>query len=120
MTEKKKHPRQKLFNVARTQAADVLLESSINFLLQNGISKERIRQYVSNHLKGKSNRQRKLQFRQVTEAYEEMGTVLSTWFDCPHFLTPQGNPAPIAVGNDALSLKKLLKTAKVRLLLAVA
>ena len=44
-----------------------------------------------------------------------MGTVLSTWFDCPHFLTPQGNPAPIAVGNDALSLKKLLKTAKVRL-----
>jgi hypothetical protein len=115
MTERRRRFRQKLFDDARTQAADVVLGSSIDFLLRNGISKKRIRQYVGDRLQGKNNGTRKSEFRIVTEAYEEMGTVLSTWFDCPHFLTPQGSPESISVGTGALSLRRLLKTAKVRL-----
>lgn len=105
----------KAFDDARVQAADVLLRSSIDFLLQNGISRKHIQHCVSNRLNGKRNVERKLQFKRVTEAYEEMGTVLSTWFDCPHFLQPQGNPASISIGNGSVSLKRLLKSAKVRL-----
>ena len=115
MTERNSRFGQKFLDEAQMQAADVMLKSVIDFLIRNGIPKDRIGKYVSDRLEGSGGRERRPQFRLITEAYEEMGTVLSTWFDCPHFLTPQGNPAPISVGATATSLKRLLRTAKVKL-----
>ena len=105
--------KRELFEKANIQAAEVLLKSSIIFLLRNGFSSQKIRKCVDGHLNDSVVHKQNCEFDYLTHAYEEMGTVLSTWFDCPYFLDEKGDPAPISIRRGPTNLAHLLKSAKV-------
>ena len=106
---------QSMFERAKTEASEVLLDSMIAFLSRNGISETQIKSRL-NRIPAKTRlHHRKGSFEALTRAYESMGTVLSTWFDSPNFLNCDGSPAPITLGPGPRSLRALLRKSRVRI-----
>jgi hypothetical protein len=102
------------------QAASVLLGSVCNFLLSNGIDQERIARFIEQGVGRSKSQRRTRQFRRILHAYEEMGTVIATWYSEPRFLDGMGKPIPLSVRHGARSIKNLLRISRAKLAISVA
>ena len=106
---------QKLLETAQNQAADVLLDSAIEFLIRNGISRSQIHSRLGRKGNNAQHNSRKNAFMAFARAYENMGSVLSTWFDSPMFLNDDGSPAPLRIRSGQRCIGTLIKKSKVRI-----
>jgi hypothetical protein len=105
---------QQLMKIAQHQAGDVLLDSTIEFLIRNGFPRVRISARLNRRRASNRSFRERNAFNNVVRAYEDMGSVLSTWYDCPDFLNRDGSPTPITIGASRRSVRRLLKESGVR------
>jgi hypothetical protein len=103
-----------LMKIAQHQAGEVLLDSTIEFLIRNGFPQVRISARLNRRRASNRSFAKRNAFNTVVRAYEDMGSVLSTWYDCPDFLNRDGSPAPITIGPSRRSVRRLLKESGVR------
>jgi hypothetical protein len=92
----------------------VLLDEAVRFLARSGIDKRKIRSSFDAAIKRRVRTRNLPEFDFVTRSYEALGGVLSTWFDTPEFLNPDGSPATLTLRKGRGSLDHLLKAAKVK------
>jgi hypothetical protein len=105
---------------ANEQACDVLANEILQFVLQSGVTPKRFQQSVSLAIRRKNRVISRREYSFITRAYEDMGTVLSTWFNSPEFLNADGSPICLTLREGKHSLSRLLASAKVRISLATA
>jgi hypothetical protein len=109
-----------ILNLASEQACDVLVDHIARFIFRSGVSPTRFQTAVKSALRRKAPLKSKRQFDYITDAYEDMGTVLSTWFSSPKFLNADGSPLNLSLRDGKHSLARLLTTARVRVSYTVA
>lgn len=116
----KKPINEQMIDSACNQACDVLIAEVLRFLLRTGISKQQIQESINATLKRSRRVRIQSAFCSISQAYEELGSVLSTWFDSPEFLESDGSPAILSLKNGPRSLQHLLRKADVSLSLSDA
>lgn len=102
------------FNSAalQSEAAEILFGAVIKFLQKNKVEPKRILSSASRAqlLAGgrrAGNGGRKL--RSILRVYEEMGTIVATWFSNPQFLDKSGNPLPLSLGRGPHTIQNLVR-----------
>lgn len=96
------------------QAGMTLIEETVRYLRSCGISHASIVNWVKSSERPKKHR-RQEHFRSVTRTYEQVGSLMSTWFDSPEFLGPNGRPIPLTLVGRKHSIRHLAHVAKVKL-----
>jgi hypothetical protein len=109
-----KRTRTSVSELANQQAAIALLAATFAFLLRNNISQKSIVESARQHHDPKILRRRVRQYTRVVRAYEDMGTVMSTWFSVPKFLDPEGRPLPLTAVRGPFSVPKLIRSSRVK------
>jgi hypothetical protein len=110
----------KIAGAVEHQSAHVLLAAVFAFLRRNGINDGWIGKCAREQLRSGRSRGPIRQFRSITKAYEEMGTVLATWFANPRYLDASGQPVSLTVGRGPLSVGSLVKASRVRIPTSIA
>jgi len=100
--------------MAHRQAGDVLLDSTIEFLVRNGFSQDHIIARLKGNQGADGSAAERDAFSNLARAYEDMGSVLSTWYDFPEFLDRDGAPAPVTIARGRKSVKRLLRESGVK------
>jgi hypothetical protein len=108
-----KHSRRTLSERANEQGAAALLSATISFLLRNNISAESILNSVRRQRGSRKSRGTVREYRKLVRAYEDMGTVMSTWFSHPRFLDRDGHPIRLCPSRGTLSVRNLVRSSRV-------
>ena len=95
------------------QSAHALLSATFRFLRRNNIPKTVVNESISRHYGAKRSATYQGQYRRLVRSYEEMGTVMATWFSLPRFLDRESRPVPLTMGGGRRSLASLLKASRV-------
>jgi hypothetical protein len=109
-----KRSRTSVSELANQQAAIALLAATFAFLLRNNISQKSIVESARQHHDPEILRRRVRQYTRVVRAYEDMGTVMSTWFSVPKFLDPEGRPLPLTAVRGPFSVPNLIRSSRVK------
>ena len=106
--------------VANQQAATALLTATIAFLVRNKVSKKRILDSARQQLGAQKVAERVNQYRRLVRTYEDMGTVMSTWFSLPRFLDRESRPLPLTSTHGPQSIPSLVRYSNVKISPALA
>ena len=102
---------------ANQQAATVLLAATLTFLRGNKVGLDLDLNPLRKTPKVPAGRIR--EFRRLVRAYEDMGTVMSTWFSHPKYLDREGRPLQLTL-RGAVSVRSLVRSSRVSLSVAFA
>ena len=104
---------------ATHQAAIALLAATLAFLRRNnaalGKGLDSLLRYEGSKLSGATVRE----YRKLVRAYEDVGTVLSTWFSHPRYLDKDSRPLRLPL-RGAVSVRSLLRSSRVSVSVALA
>jgi hypothetical protein len=117
MTKRSSHPTPKSIY---QQGAHALLAAICGFLQSNNISKDFISKSIQQHSVPKKSIGDARRYRELLRAYEEMGTVMSTWFSSPEFLDGEGRPVPLTRGRGLRSIASLIRLSHAKISAPVA
>lgn len=101
-------------NLAQLQAGEILSHAFVKYLKDNGMSKLSILKWTNAALEDKAVTASE-EYDFVTKTYEDVGTLLSTWFDDPNFLDQNGSPARLTIDAGPKSLARLVKASRKRI-----
>jgi hypothetical protein len=102
------------------QSADALLSATTRFLRRNNIPRKLVIESINRNYGTKPSALNQGQYRRVVRSYEEMGTVMSTWFSLPRFLDRESRPVPLTIGRGRKSVAALVKASRVSINAATA
>ncbi len=100
--------------------ANALLAAAFSFLRSNDISKEFILKSVHQHYGRKKSKRGTIEYKRILQAYEDMGTIMSTWYSLPRFLDSASRPLSLAVRRGSRSIASLVRYSRVSITTAVA
>lgn len=101
-------------NVVNQQGAIALLSATIAFLVSNKIPRKLIVASTRQHRGQLSSSGQVRQYRQLIRAYEDMGTVMSTWYSSPRYLDKDSQPLPLTPRQGARSIASLVRASRVK------
>lgn len=108
-----------VMNLARSQAGEILTHEFVKYLKANGVPNVSILKWANAALQGKDIVACE-EFNFVTKAYEDAGTLMSTWFDNPEFLDMNGSPVRLTINPGPNSLGRLVKASRKRISASMA
>lgn len=100
-----------LSEALKAEAGNMLLHSVGTFLQKNGLEARLIRKLARSAQFGRAKRGRIIsagRYRDVLRVYEEMGSIVATWYSNPLFLDINGSPAPLTVGRGPRTIQRLV------------
>ena len=100
--------------LANQQGAAALLAATFEFLSRNKISKKMLLEALRRHRARQKPNGSIRQYKRLVRAYEEMGTVMSTWFSQPRFLDPNGLPIRLTATRGPHSIRNLVLSSRVK------
>jgi hypothetical protein len=106
--------------LAKQQGATTLLAATFAFLRRNKIPEKLILESARlSHGSRKLSSQIR-QHRKLVRAYEDMGTIMSTWFSKPRFLDKEGRPLPLSAARGTQSIPSLVRSSRAKISAALA
>jgi hypothetical protein len=102
------------------QSANALLSATTRFLRRNNIPRKLVIESINRNYGTKRSALNQGQYRRVVRSYEEMGTVMATWFSLPRFLDRESRPVPLTMGRGRGSVAALVKASRVSMTAATA
>ena len=100
--------------LANQQGAAALLAATFEFLSRNKISRKTLLKALRQHRARREPNGSIRQYKKLVRAYEEMGTVMSTWFSQPRFLDPNGLPIRLTATRGPHSIRNLVLSSRVK------
>src|SRR3984957_10541258 len=115
-----KNLRPSFSELANQQGAAALLAATFEFLSRNKISRKIFLEALRRHRERQEPNGRIRQYKRLVRAYEEMGTVMSTWFSLPRFLDQNGLPIRLTATKGPHSIRSLVLSSRVKVSATVA
>lgn len=110
---------QRTIDLARKQAGEVLTHSFVQYLKSNKIDNSNVLNWVAAALRSQQMiNSREFDF--IARSYEDMGTLMSTWFDNPEFLNQDGIPERLTIQTGRKSVKRLIQASRKKISLSTA
>jgi hypothetical protein len=106
--------------LANQQGATALLTATFAFLRRNKIPKKLIVETAGLHHDSRKLSGRVRQHKKLVRAYEDMGTIMSTWFSMPRFLDEESRPLPLTPSRGKASISSLVRSSRVKISAALA
>jgi hypothetical protein len=104
---------------ANEQAAMALLAAALAFLHGNNTALELGLDSLRHRKTTKASRGGVSEYRRLVRAYEDMGTVMSTWFSHPRYLDGESRPLKLAL-QGSVSVRSLVRSARVTVSVGLA
>jgi hypothetical protein len=105
----------------QAEAAEILFGAVIKFLQKSKLDSKSILSSVrrAQRRRGTRPRESDRRLRSILRVYEEMGTIVATWFSNPCFLDTAGNPIPLSVGRGPRTIQYLVRSSGAKVPCAV-
>lgn len=102
-------------DIVNRQGASALLAAIISLLRTKDISKQFILDFVRQNYDHRGSYGSLREYRKLLRAYEDMGTVMSTWFSEPRFLDNKSRPVPVTTKRGPMSVSELVRMSHVKI-----
>jgi hypothetical protein len=99
--------------LAKQLGAAALLAATFEFLSRNKISRQMVLEALRRHHAHQKPHGSTRQYKRLVRAYEDMGTVMSTWFSLPKFLDANGLPLRLTATRGPHSIRSLVLSSQV-------
>ncbi len=106
--------------MANRQGANALLTATLKFLRENNIPKDLVLGAVGEIYESYKPKISIRQYRMLMRTYENMGIVMSTWFNSPKFTDKESQPLPLTLGAGSRSVSGLIRASRVSISARVA
>ena len=100
--------------LANQQGAAALLAATFEFLGRNRIPRKMFLEAFRQHRSHQESSGDIRRYKRLVRAYEEMGTVMSTWFSLPRFLDANGLPIRLTATKGLHSIRSLVLSSRVK------
>lgn len=110
----KKTLRSDAYKLAHKQGANALLAATFAFLRRNNIPKAQIIDSVHKIYSRQKSSANIQQYRKLARSYEELGTVMASWYSEPKFMDKDGHPLPLKTGRGPVSVSSLIRASQVK------
>ena len=102
-------------DLVNQRGASALLSATFSFLCRNDIPKEFIIESIHKHYSRKKLNGGTRQYKKILRAYEDMGTIMSTWYSLPRFLDAGSRPLPATSERGPRSIASLVRYSRVNI-----
>jgi hypothetical protein len=107
----------------QAEAAEILFCAVIKFLKKNKLDSKSILSSAKRAQNASGAGRRGVggrHLRSILHVYEQMGTIVATWYSNPRFLNKAGNPLPLSAGRGARTIQSLVRASGTKIPCAIA